>query len=30
MVSHHHVKFGGYRYCGSGDMLLVVKEKDSR
>ena len=30
VVSHHHAKFGGYRSCGSGDMLLVVEENDSR
>ena len=26
MVSHHPAKFGGYRYCGSGDMMFVVVE----
>ena len=28
-VSHHPVKFGGHRHCGSGDMMfLVVNEQD--
>ena len=31
MVSHHPAKFGSHRYCGSGDiMLLVTNEKNSR
>ena len=30
MVSHHTVKFGGHRQCGSGVvMLVVVEEQDS-
>ena len=30
MVSHHTVKFGGHRHCGSGVMMLVVvEEQDS-
>ena len=30
IVSHHFAKFGGHRHCGSGDMLLVVEELDSK
>ena len=31
MVSHHLVKFGDHRRCGSGDiMLLVAGEENSR
>ena len=30
MVSHHPVKFGDHRLCGSGDMFLVAKEENSR
>ena len=30
MVSHHSTKFGDHRCCGSGDIFLVVEEKDSR
>ena len=26
MISHHSVKFGGYRNCGSGDMIFLVFE----
>ena len=26
MVSHHLAKFGGHKYCSSGDMFLLVKE----
>ena len=30
MVSHHPAKFGGYRHCGNGDMMvLVVEGQDS-
>ena len=30
MVSHHPANFGGHRYCGRGDIiLLVVDEQDS-
>ena len=30
MVSQHPAKLGGYRHCGSGDMMFVVVEgKDS-
>ena len=29
MLSHHRAKLGGHWYCGSGDMFLVVEEKDS-
>ena len=30
MVSQHSAKFGGYRYCGSRDLrLLVIEEPDS-
>ena len=29
MVSHYPNKFGGYRYCGSGDwMVLLVEEQN--
>ena len=29
MVSHYPEKFGGYRYCGSRDlMVLLVVEQD--
>ena len=29
MVSHHLARFGGYRYCGSEDvMFLMVQEQD--
>ena len=27
MVSDHPVKFGGYRQCGSGDIILLVVEE---
>ena len=30
MLSYHRAKLGGHWYCGSGDMFLVVEEKDSR
>ena len=31
MVSHHPVKFGDHRHCGSGDiMFLVAEEENSR
>ena len=30
MVSHHPSKFRGHRHCGSGDMLLVAEEENSR
>ena len=30
MVSHPSAKFGGHRHFGSGDMFLVLEEKDSR
>ena len=31
MVSHHHVKFGVHRHCGSRDiMFLVIEDEDSR
>ena len=26
MVSHHPVKFGGHRHCGSGDIMFLVVE----
>ena len=30
MISHHPVKIGGHRHCGSGDItFLVVEEQDS-
>ena len=30
MISQHPAKFGGYKYCGSrGLMLLVIEEQDS-
>ena len=30
MVSHHPVRLGGHRHCGSRDiMFLVVEEQDS-
>ena len=29
MVSHHPSKFGGHRYCGIGDMFLLVEKQDS-
>ena len=25
MLSHHPLKFGDHRHCGSGDMFLVFK-----
>ena len=30
MVSHHPVKFGGCKHCGSGvvDMFLVAEQQD--
>ena len=24
MVRHHPVDFGGYRHCGSGDIMVLV------
>ena len=26
MVSHHPVKFGGHRHCGSGDLVVSQNE----
>ena len=28
MVTHHPAKFGVHRQCGSGDMLILVKEQE--
>ena len=28
MVSHHPLKFGGHRPCGSGDIIFFVAEKE--
>ena len=30
MASYHPVKFSSHWHCGSGDMLLVAKQKESR
>ena len=30
MASYHHVKFSSHWHCGSGYMLLVAKQKESR
>ena len=31
MISHHPVKFGSHRYCGSGNiMFLIAEEENSR
>ena len=28
MVSHHPLKFGGHRPCGSGDIIFFVAEQE--
>ena len=30
MVRHHPAKFGGPRYCGSGDMMFLVVNARAR
>ena len=30
MVSHHPAKIGGHRHCGSGDIVFVAKEENTR
>ena len=30
MASYHPVEFSSHWHCGSGDMLLVAKQKESR
>ena len=29
MISNHNAKFGNHRYCGSGDMFVVVEGQNS-
>ena len=29
MLSHHHAKYGGVRYCGSGNIMILVAERQN-
>ena len=29
MISHHPAKFVEHRYCGSGDIMFLVTEKEN-